>query len=325
MLGAISGIFAANRALAPEIELVPISPPTPYQSYAYGITYFNSRFTAMGFVPVSQYPSYSYYSDDLGLTWTMTNQGVQAEYRSMVKGPDRVVLTGGNALTSDKNTVSLDGVNWSHYSGMPTRGYWYDTVYDGTYYLASNYSNSTLAQSTDGVTWAARPTTGMPTSTGMESLAYNGDGLYLSGRRGTTNVYRSTDGGYTWSVAGPRPYSFTGLNFENGRFFAQAYLDSGVLASSVDGVTWTTHTMPGTGIFTTPTWVANRGKWVSRANAGGIQSWIVWSDDLVTWHQLDVPAAIQGRVAGLATDGDIVVGLAFVNSVTAYAYRIVNL
>lgn len=323
MLGALTGIFATTRFTTPEVELIPISPPIPYQIYAYGLAFFNSGFSAMGFAPASPYPSYSYRSDVTGQNWTMTNQGVQAEYRSMIVGPDRLVLTAGNTNTSNKNTVSTDGSTWSHYTGMPFSAYWYGSAYDGTYYVASNFSNTTFAQSLDGITWTSRPTSGL--TSGIEALAYNGAGLYLGGQRSNANVFRSLDGGFTWSVAGPRPYGFVGLRYENGLFFAQDYLAGGIIAASSDGTSWTTYSMPGTGVFSNPIWVANKGKWVSRANAGGTQSWIVWSEDLVNWNQLAVPSEIQGKVGTMATDGNIVMGLSVVNGAEAYAYRISGL
>lgn len=323
MLGAISGILAANRSRAPSIELVSVS-PTLFPTTSAG-AYFNGGFSSLGFIVSSPYPVFSFRSEDIGQSWAYTNQALNREARTLIQGPDRLVVLSGNSATGRHTSVTLDGINWTHYTNnLPVAGYWYDGVYDGSFYVAANYSSATMAQSTDGVTWTARATTGI-TTTGIEAMAY-GNGFYLAGHRNNNNVYRSDNGGFTWYVASTRPYSFTGLDFVNGFFFANSQILTGTLAFSADGINWTSVTIPGvTGIVPSPVWVSSAGRWFTRANAGGLTSWAMWSDDLVTWHQIPVPSQINGFIGGPLTDGTTVVGLATPNSSNSYGYRVVNL
>lgn len=318
MHAAVIGIIASREA---DVEFSAIQTTFPFAATIFEL---NGNLISIGFIGTAPYPSYAYTSTD-AVTWTRTT-GPNAEYRgaSAAEGPDRVVITGGNSAASTRNAVTVDGVSWTHYTNMPSSGYWYGTAYEpntARYLSCEYYASSTIATSVDGITWSNMPTSGKPA---IEALAY-GNGMLLAGHRNSSSVFRSVDGGSTWSSIGARPYQFTVLRFMHDRFFATPLnFPYSSVSSTFDGITWTSHPLPLAAGWRTPVWVPSASKWILIGNQSGV-SYIYTSSDLSSWSSVAVPSQLQGSLGPVLPSSYGVVGLSFPNSSFSYSYRVTGL
>ncbi len=290
-----------------------VSVPT-ISPYSYTFHRLGTVLTTIGFLNNGTYQTYAVRSTDGGFTWTSQALGINAEYRAAITGPDRIVVLGGNSGTSNRNAVSLDGISWSHYTNLPTSGYWYALGYGNGVYYGGQYSGSSLARSTDGITWTTQATTGG--YGGYDGITY-GNGTWLSTHRNAPSNYTSPDG-ITWT-ARTRPYSMLSFTFDNGLFFGTRVSAGTELAYSADGITWTTMTMPISASWSGPIWSPSTSRWFIAANSGAT-TYFYTSTDLVTWTPVTTPSGIVGNATRPVTTDNAFVGMAF-GSPNSYSYR----
>ncbi len=242
-----------------------------------------------------------------GLNWNW--HAIEGDHRDISFGNGRFVTAGTGIQTS------TDGVNWSRPAGGNFFGCAFGnntfvavgdgilTSTDGIHWerqsspdrlLAVTFGHSEfiavgfdgrILRSPDGRTWSS---VGPGGGAMLRGVAY-GNGRYLAtgliyaGNTSDGIVYSSDDGGLTWkTIPGPQQLPSGRVQFEGGLFLSAW---RSMLLSSTDGRTWTP-----------------RGPAIDAGIGGirhdyglfvavGAQGKIGVSEDLITWTQLDFPAA----------------------------------
>lgn len=161
-----------------------------------------------------------------------------------ISGKQSLTFGGGYFTFRDSDSLaySSDGISWGKTPGPTNIGYRFDRamVYGNGLYVGSGTGGFCYTNSV-GVPLSFSSTVGSP---GL--LAY-GNGVFIGlevGLGSTNTVYRSTDG-ITWTAipngipigGGFEPF-YNSLIFAQGRFLA-CKIDSNILATSEDGLTWT--------------------------------------------------------------------------------------
>lgn len=197
------------------------------------------------------YYRYVVYTSPTGATWTSSLSGYG--YIEGIKRLGSVLVMVGATGTSSPyySTIwtSTDGITWTSRMSRYNENSAYTCVLVGGLYIATGNNTYT---STDAVTWTLR-TSGSPSpanvsvSIGTVCLIINGSGVH------------STSDGITWTNR-VTATGFVGLTVQNGIAFAWA--TTGVLYRSVDGLTWTTTSIPGITADTTVFWMASISQWV---------------------------------------------------------------
>ena len=172
----------------------------------------------------------------------------------------------GNSLLGAqvRAEVLQTGINYTYpYTAFTEPNYyWRRPAWDGTVYCTVAYFNHVVATSTDGLNWA---TYSIPNgnSAGYQGCASDGAGTLLAYGTSTTNMWRSTDHGQTWTSYTLPGFSGYVTQVEwNGNTFL-AITDSGPFFTSPNGITWTSQAHGlGTGNFSrTLCWHPGSAKW----------------------------------------------------------------
>ena len=244
------------------------------------------KYVGIGFDNGGLYPASTYYTYN-GITWYATAAGVNAEYRICAFGNNRFVAVAGNSFSSNKNAVSLDGINWTHYSNMPSSAFWYGLGFGAGKFVAGKFASSALASSTTGITWTAYATT-LP---GVDAIAY-GNGVWMSSYRFAATIYRSLDA-IAWAPVAPN-LPADSIAFSNGLFFTRMFsTTTNQYNTSPDGLIWTPRLFPAVGYWQIPQW--NGVIWVVWGIIGGVGKFY-WSPDLTTWNILS-PTTTNSNLA----------------------------
>lgn len=136
----------------------------------------------------------------------------------------------------------------------------------------------------------------------LGALAYRpGSGVLVclgGGRNGgtNTNVWQSTDGGFTWALVGLQPFINCGqfLGYGTTQWVAQGSTNSANVQYSLstdDGVTWTPATLfpgPNNGAVSAAQATDGAGNWVALGDSDPPDNYWVSSDDGTTWTSPNV-------------------------------------
>lgn len=131
-------------------------------------------------------------------------------------------------------------------SNLPASTNWPVVVYGGGRYVAAcNIGNS--AHSTDGINWDRSITQVLS----IVCAAY-GNGVFVGISSSTANTYTicSVNGGTTWTYNGtvlPSSAKWSSIAFGNGIFVAVSITASAAAATSSNGTTWSSATLPSAG------------------------------------------------------------------------------
>lgn len=250
-----------------------------------------------------------------GIQWTRLTTGTGGDVQALGFGRGRFTAVGG---WPGSIRVSEDGVRWEDRASVETR----DDILQGVGFgpdRAVAVGRLAGAWSDDGLQWnrVAQP--------GDLYAVVHAGGLWVA--VGYSNeVYTSADG-IDWVARYAGEFGsgvFYGVAHGNGRFVATGSGRGpensvlGFVATSVDGVEWTAHSLPGYTGFYTPTIHAEG---VFATCASGFESdgssafvAVVTSADGVTWtqrHRIRYPAMGGGYhgFTGLASDGVRLVAL----------------
>lgn len=180
----------------------------------------------------------------------------------------------------DESNVLLKNVDVT----MPTNTAWRSICYgDGKFVAVAgdyNFTTSTAAYSTDGITWIQ---TTLPASTVWYSVCY-GDGKFVAVAWNSSIAAYSTDG-INWSQAAmPVSEKWYSVCYCNDRFVAVAY-NSSVAAYSFNGVNWTRVTLPASAYWGSICY--GNGKFVAVAQDSSIAA---YSTNSVNWTQATLPS-----------------------------------
>lgn len=139
---------------------------------------------------------------------------------------------------SDQCIRTVDGASWTHQT-LPSTQTWNSCASNGTLFvMISNTAGASTAaaSSPDGITWTART---LP-SASWTDVASNGSGFVAVSS--TTTAARSADG-QTWTSFS-MPASYNSRIIWTGSSYCVVSYNTPSSASSPDGVTWTTGTLP---------------------------------------------------------------------------------
>lgn len=142
---------------------------------------------------------------------------------------------------------------------------WPGLAYGGGVWVSTGASQ--IATSTDGIVWTAR--SGSPS--GANRAVGYGDGRWIVGG---SNAVTSTNNGASWSTV-TVGVGINGVAYGDGMWVAVG--DSGALATSPDGATWTSRT--------TSTWLPSTTRLSSVAFGNGL--WVLSGDSGLLAYTLD--------------------------------------
>jgi hypothetical protein len=262
-------------------------------------------------------------ANDLVITATTVTSGAVVDFD--ISG----LPVGGNYIAVPNNTAgqySTDGSTWSAStfpssgsgnwtavaSGLQNDG---SSVYKSSAAIAVCTGSSNTAVSTNGTTWSAG--TALPgalnTASGQDiAFGYTGLGIntFVVVSESDTDIAYSLDAGGTWtlqSAALPNT-GFKAVTYGKGLFVAVTGGGSTSAATSEDGITWTSRTLPASRDWVDVVWGNGRFIAIAADSATG-----AYSMDGITWTALTIGLASglpkqitygQGMFAVSSTDAD---------------------
>ena len=204
------------------------------------ITDNNAKFVAIpnGSATPAYLPAYSL----PGTNWTTGNALPATTFTSLAYGGGVYVAVGGTAGAAS----SADGITWVARTNQTlSAGSYVDLAYGNGVFVAISTGNNQTSYSVNGITWLAGGN--LPSSTTWKSIAY-GNGRFVAIANGPSRtVAYSLDKGLNWTAVTPglpSSQSWSKISYGQGLFFAVAQ-GTTVAATSADGITWATRTMPG--------------------------------------------------------------------------------
>jgi hypothetical protein len=183
-----------------------------------------------------------------GATWTLVTDSTFGNGSFMSKvvasiawGNSKFVAAG----SSGRMAWSSDGATWYEVtsSTFGTTGIT-DIIWTGSRFVA--VGGNKIAYSTDGTSWTQVTTANKPssfsTAKSLQGLAWDGSGKLVAAGGGGVIIY-STDHGTSWTQVPDSTFSISiaGITWGGDRFIA---VGRTAMASSPDGVNWTTLTDP---------------------------------------------------------------------------------
>jgi hypothetical protein len=209
------------------------------------------------------------------ISWNFSNTNNppnSIDWRHILYANNRFV-----AISNSPNIIgySFDGKIW-FYSGGPGGGN--NLAYGNGRFVASG--NSSVAHSTDGITWTQANTTG------GGHVAF-GAGVFVILRSGNTTASRSTDG-ITWTnftVTSPgtlRTFTY------GGSAFVALPQSTTTGYRSTDGITWSTITIPSATHWNIE---YGNGRYVTAPQVGSTTTSYYHSTDGVSWTTASLPVA----------------------------------
>ncbi len=190
-----------------------------------------------------------------------------------------------SAGVGNRAAYSADGLSWTSVSPV-TSAAWVDVAYGESKFVAIASDSTTVRVTLDGEVW---DNTGTLSATGYTALAY-GMGLFVAVKSGSRSVNYSSTGIGVWTEEAtglPSTAAWTDVTWGNGRFVAIAGGGSTAAAYSLDGITWTSATLPA-GTWTKVTYGQGVFLAVSTTTAGAV------SEDGVTWTSKTMDTASGG-------------------------------
>lgn len=230
--------LVAAGALGAGWELVS---PAVVPAYPQALAFGNGMFVAVG------YAGGVLTSPD-GLVWTRRSIGTAVSLETIVFAAGQFVAAGDpDRLTGEPVLfVSFDGIGWSRaHAKLPLNAIIEGLAYGNGRFVAIDLYGHSLS-STDGMEWQPGSWSA-PAGDYLDAIAFGSGKFVVSSR--TDRIWTSTDG-IQWtqgssSVSG----GMSSLAFGNGLFVGggplarNSPLDQAVVATSPDGVKWTSHAL----------------------------------------------------------------------------------
>ena len=172
-----------------------------------------------------------------GNAWTAGTSTGKTDLEAITYGNGVYVAVGG----TNSAISSTNGNLWLNRTIPTTAGTWSDVAYGARQYMAIASGSNDSAYSANGVTWTAGGA--LPSSTTWGSLAY-GNGRFVAIETGTatTGVAVSYDRGTSWVSSTLPSGNWNKVAYGQGLFVATA--NGGNIATSPDGILWTSRAMP---------------------------------------------------------------------------------
>ena len=223
-----------------------------------------------------------------GQTWT-AGSITSGNWTAVTYG----TAAGFMAVASGTNTsyFSANGTSWgTTTANLPATAAWSGIAYGSGVYAAIASGGTRAAYTPDGgATWTAST---LPVTSTWTSIAYGRNRFVAISTTGAVAV--SSDG-ITWvasplglpSVANaPNYYAWRQISYGQGLFVATAGTGSNIVATSEDGITWTSRTLTTTAVWPT----------VAFGNPNSSPIWAVLSYNTTTANSFVFGATAQARV-----------------------------
>ena len=248
-----------------------------------------------GFLYLVTYPTGVYKSTNVGETWSKLAGYDQSYPTGITLAADASLIlissldawgNGGASRSTDggKSWNTIYGIGSPRFVAVSPVGH----IYVGSYDILARSTNN-------GTIWETRSDPIDPLYyPGMQSIAFNVSSHIILGT--SRGVYRSTDGGLTWTSLGLQNKSVLAVQVQsNGTIFAGT--DTSFYKSTNDGGTWQQIDLGGV-LSSVPSLLIDSSGTVyaGTASAGIFQS----TDVGVTWTQLG--SGVQGKVQWLTKD-----------------------
>lgn len=256
MSGVLAGLIASLKSgIVWLLGTLPVSWFWKAATYA---PLTNGSFFAFGATTNTGTSSTYYYSAD-GDSWTSGSLPAATIPRWAIASSSRVVLgTSGTIGYYTDNGTTWTSTTIFSASAIPQDGLW-----DGTRFIfvTNNTTTNGLAHSTTGASW-----TRYDVGNGGQSIAFDGSSTYVvvlnsaTGRINTTDITSSA----AWSnITLPSASNWTSVR-HNGSIWVAGIANSTSYATSTNGTTWTSRTLPavlsGTGTAIRPKMEVRDGK-----------------------------------------------------------------
>jgi hypothetical protein len=227
--------------------------------YGTGIIFNNGKYVAIGKKGVLEV------SND-GLSWNKKDTSVSTDLYGITYGKNQYVAVGA----AGKILTSKNGDTWAQQNSQ-TKKNLHSVAWSGNTYVAAG-SSGTILVSNDGVTWKQPQLSSIYED--LYSVIWNGSDFMMFGSR---NVWHSKNGTNWVSTSMYTPMTYNQICFGNKKY--AAVNQYGQIATSYDGIKWTTKSILGIGFnsFSSVIWT---GKQFSAAGSMGM---FFTSTDGETW------------------------------------------
>jgi hypothetical protein len=202
---------------------------------SYNPTYSVGAWTGTNFFIAAYNTSVGAISAD-GLSWSSVTLPANGAWTAAAVHGSTIVLPARN-LSGQIAVSANNGASWSLVSTPSTSSVWIGAAWNGSVFAAIAANNNALATSSDGLTWTQRFITG---ASAWSAVAANGT-LFLAAASGSTTSATSLDG-ITWTARTLPTTSVNAITSANGLFFLTN--NTTTYYTSSDGASWTSHAAP---------------------------------------------------------------------------------
>ena len=203
------------------------------------------------------------------------------------------------AAETDQAYSSVDGLTWTART-LPFSGNWSSVSYGEVngigHWVAVARNSSVFAYSTNGTTWTASGSVDSGEPWDWCDIAY-GNGRFVAVSESDSSTSRravSTDGGATW-ISGNVPSGAKAIDYGVGRFVVVEGNFSNSAAHSVDGITWSSSTLPANNDSTESNWrdlAFGNGRFVAIADN---DAQVAISINGTSWTSAQLPVSADWR------------------------------
>jgi hypothetical protein len=316
--GILGGLIAALKSgIAWSLRTLPVSWLWKAATYA---PLSNASFFAFGASTNTGTTSTYYYSTD-GDSWSSGTLPAAVAPRWAVGSGSRVVIgfsfafLGGGYYTDDGTTWTATSI----FSGggttiIPQDGFWNGNRF---IFVTSNTGSNGLCHSTSGTSW-----TRYDVGNGGQSIAFDGSSTYVVVLNSSTGRINTTDitSAAAWSnITLPSTSNWTSVR-HNGSIWVAAIANSTSYATSTDGTTWTSRTLPaalsGTGTAIRPKMEVRDGKFYY-INLDGTTATPYSSTDGINWTAGNTVSSDLTAITCWATSSDKMLAFGSLNDTGA--------
>lgn len=279
MAGVLAGLIASLKTAAASWSAgaMPVSWIWKAATYA---PLTNGSFFAFGATTNTGTSTTYYYSTD-GDSWTSGSLPAAITPRWAIASSSRLVL----APSGTTGYYTDNGTTWTSTTIFSASAIAQDGLWNGSRFIfvSNNTTTNGLVHSTDGASW-----TRYDMGNGAASIAFDGSSTYVAvlnsatGRINTTDI---TSSGAWSNITLPSASAWTSVRY-NGSIYVAAVENSTSYATSTNGTTWTSRTLPaamsGTGTAIRPRMVVKDGVFYY-VNLSGTTATPYSSSDGINW------------------------------------------
>ncbi|GMO67244.1 MAG: hypothetical protein Ta2A_15520 [Treponemataceae bacterium] len=265
------------------------APMATYENWQ-SITYGGDKFVAVARTGTSG-TNIAAYSFD-GINWIPTTMPTTAFWNSITYGNGTFVATAYNSNNAGA-AYSSDGVTWTlvSTSAVSTRQTWASVTYSNGKFAIMAANWGVIRSSTDGISWidGSWPSVVAGGSGGSWLSAIYAFDKYVAVNNENKTAYVPNPKTAQW-IAVALPGAWNAITYGNNTLVAVAS-GSNQIATSADGISWTTGTLPESGNWNSLTYTG--GKFFAVANdkvaystTGVIGSWTVAAMPAGAWRSV---------------------------------------